>query len=256
MPVGVPSDAVHRRPALPAETLRAEPVPEPGRGRRALQDLRIAAVLSRSSEKVPSSPQCTQSRLPSADRSTSDGTPARFDARRRRRPAAVPCEPAASWSAWWSPTAMVSRDPVGSGMTPWSVGASGTLAERRRLGERDGVSLSSSRMARLRMKPNATTSSTPARITEAGMRYSLIRRCAASASSADGTVAARRRPLLRYPDTGYGERGRPTESGWRPVMRSSSGTDPPGRTRAHAAGLPVAAVRRREPDQAVCRCRR
>ena len=112
-------------------------------------------------------------------------------------------------------------DGLGNGMTPWSVGAGGICPRAGGCGS--GIACGpSSRIARLMMKPKATTSSTPARITDAGMRYSANRRChVVSCIRAAGAVAARRPDPGRA--CGYGPRGPEL---WRPAMRSSSGNRP------------------------------
>ncbi len=80
------------------------------------------------------------------------------------------------------------------GIGNWSVGLAGSSPSAG--GWTCGAAVVSLlRTARLITKPAATTTSTPARMTAAGMRNSLRRRCPVPRSS--GGTAAPRRPVLR-----------------------------------------------------------
>ena len=159
--------AVHRRAALPPEPLRAQRVPEPGRGRRALEDLEVAAGRAFQRERALLAPVHPVAAGPRRTGRPRDATPCRG----RRRRAMVGGR--LGLLGRWRGRRLADGDgevdeALGSGMTPWSVGVERHVAERGRLGQRDGVGASSSRIARLMMKPKATTSSTPARITDGG----------------------------------------------------------------------------------------
>jgi hypothetical protein len=87
-----------------------------------------------------------------------------------------------------------SSEALGSGIGNWSAGLNGTSPSAG--GCTGGIACSRSRTtARLTIRPKATTMSTPARMTAAGMRNSFHRR--GRSSSSCGGTAAPRRPVVR-----------------------------------------------------------
>jgi hypothetical protein len=82
---------------------------------------------------------------------------------------------------------------LGIGITAWSDESSDGLVNAGGGNGSCAASLSSWLfMARLMMNPNATTTSTPARITDAGIRNSVNRRRPLSCNSSSGTGNGRR----------------------------------------------------------------